>query len=91
VLTAGSLTLDHVIPKSRGGKSTWENLVACCYPCNNRKGDRTPDEAAVKLATKPGQFGLHARHRMLAANDGQWGEISVLLSARRPAERACFF
>ena len=39
-LPAGELTLDHVIPRSRGGLSTWENLVACCHPCNRRKGNQ---------------------------------------------------
>src|SRR6201994_200691 len=39
VLPAGELTLDHVIPRSRGGLSTWENLVACCHSCNRRKGN----------------------------------------------------
>src|SRR6059058_2870874 len=39
VLSAAELTLDHVIPRSRGGVSTWENLVACCHPCNHRKGN----------------------------------------------------
>src|SRR6267378_6011910 len=38
VLPSGELTLDHVIPRSRGGLSTWENLVACCHSCNRRKG-----------------------------------------------------
>src|ERR1700692_4445691 len=38
VLTAGELTLDHVIPRSRGGLSTWEHLVACCHDCNGRQG-----------------------------------------------------
>ena len=47
------LTIDHVHPKSRGGKDSWENLVAACVPCNNRKGNRTPDEANMKLARKP--------------------------------------
>ncbi len=47
------LTVDHVIPKSRGGTDTWENLVAACLPCNNRKGDRTPEEAGMKLRIKP--------------------------------------
>ncbi|MGK9475896.1 HNH endonuclease [Melioribacter sp. OK-6-Me] len=47
------LTVDHVIPKSRGGTDTWENLVAACLPCNNRKGDRTPEEAGLKLRIKP--------------------------------------
>jgi 5-methylcytosine-specific restriction endonuclease McrA len=73
VLPMGSLTLDHVIPKSRGGRSTGENLVACCRACNNRKGDRTPDEAGMTLTKKPGQFGLHAKHRILAASEQQWG------------------
>lgn len=47
------LTIDHVFPKSRGGKDTWENLVAACIPCNNRKGNRTPDEAKMTLSRKP--------------------------------------
>lgn len=47
------LTLDHVHPKSRGGRDSWENLVAACVPCNNRKGNRTPEEANMKLARKP--------------------------------------
>ena len=49
-LPSGELTLDHVIPRSRAGESAWENLVACCHPCNNRKGSRTPEEAGMKLA-----------------------------------------
>ena len=36
------LTIDHILPKSRGGPDSWENLVAACVPCNNRKGNRTP-------------------------------------------------
>jgi 5-methylcytosine-specific restriction endonuclease McrA len=48
-----SLTIDHVLPKSRGGKDTWENLVAACTPCNNRKGNRTPEEANMRLLRKP--------------------------------------
>jgi 5-methylcytosine-specific restriction endonuclease McrA len=47
------LTLDHVVPKSRGGPDTWENLVAACVPCNNRKGNRTPEEAGMRLSRKP--------------------------------------
>lgn len=48
-----ALTVDHVIPKARGGKDTWENLVAACLVCNNRKGNRTPEEADMKLLVKP--------------------------------------
>ena len=50
---AERLTLDHVLPKSRGGPDTWENLVAACVPCNNRKGNKTPDEAGMTLARPP--------------------------------------
>src|SRR5580658_2435247 len=52
-LPAGDLTLDHVVPRSRGGRSTWENLVACCFGCNNRKSNRTPQEAGMSLVKQP--------------------------------------
>lgn len=45
--TSNDLTLDHVIPKSKGGKNTWSNLVTACKKCNSRKGDRTPEEAGM--------------------------------------------
>ena len=47
------LTLDHVIPKSRGGKSTWDNLATACKKCNAIKGDKTPDEAEMPLSQTP--------------------------------------
>lgn len=47
------LTIDHVLPKSRGGRDAWENLVAACVPCNNRKGNRTPDESRMELLREP--------------------------------------
>ncbi len=46
---AGPLTIDHVLPRSRGGGTTWENCVAACLPCNQRKDDRTPREAGMRL------------------------------------------
>jgi len=67
-----SLTLDHVIPRARGGDSTWENLVACCFACNNRKGNRTPQEAGLTLAKPPRQVTLHARHRLMAGDEKAW-------------------
>ncbi len=42
------LTIDHVIPKSKGGQNTWSNMVTCCSKCNCKKGDRTPEEAGLK-------------------------------------------
>ena len=68
-LPAGSLTLDHVIPRSRRGFSTWENLVTCCFPCNNRKANRTPAEAGMALLKQPRQVSLHAKHRLMAPVD----------------------
>jgi len=47
------LTLDHVLPRSRGGPTTWENVVACCRRCNASKRDRTPDEARMVLRRRP--------------------------------------
>lgn len=47
------LTLDHVVPKSRGGVDSWENLVTACNKCNVRKGDRTPEEAKMPLKRNP--------------------------------------
>jgi 5-methylcytosine-specific restriction endonuclease McrA len=47
------LTLDHVIPRSKGGKSNFENCVASCKKCNTNKGNRTPGEACMKLLKRP--------------------------------------
>lgn len=47
------LTIDHIMPKARGGGDNWDNLVAACMTCNNKKGDRTPQEAAMPLRIKP--------------------------------------
>lgn len=44
-----SFTLDHVTPKCHGGKTTWTNVVTCCYDCNQKKGDKTPREANMQL------------------------------------------
>ena len=47
------LTMDHVLPKSRGGKNTWENLVTACMKCNQKKGSRTPQESGMIPLKKP--------------------------------------
>jgi 5-methylcytosine-specific restriction endonuclease McrA len=49
------LTVDHVVPRSRDGQTTWENVVAACRDCNHRKGGRTPEEAHMLLLSKPRQ------------------------------------
>ena len=51
--SAGRLTLDHVVPRSRGGDSVWENVVTSCAPCNLRKADRLLHEVAMVLHSKP--------------------------------------
>jgi 5-methylcytosine-specific restriction endonuclease McrA len=47
------LNLDHVIPRDRGGPTTWENIVCSCIPCNTRKANKTPAEAGMRLVRKP--------------------------------------
>lgn len=73
--SAHELTLDHVMPESRGGRSTWDNLVTCCKICNRRKADKTPEEANMPLLLVPRPATIHtARHllRSLAEHDETW-------------------
>jgi 5-methylcytosine-specific restriction endonuclease McrA len=75
VMSSGELTLDHVMPRSRGGLSTWENLVACCHECNRRKGNHLAHEANMKLLREPRPFNLHtSRHimRLMGHSDSKW-------------------
>jgi len=58
------LNLDHVVPLSRGGKSTWDNVVCACVPCNTRKGARSPSKAGMRLIRRPKK---PAGHPMLRA------------------------
>jgi 5-methylcytosine-specific restriction endonuclease McrA len=70
---AGSAsTIDHVIPRSRGGADSWENLVACCLHCNNVKGDRTPHEMGWTMHVTP-----------RAPNGTDW----VVLGVERPQQQ----
>ncbi|MEP6801002.1 MAG: HNH endonuclease [Acidobacteriota bacterium] len=67
---SAELSLDHVVPLSRGGMSSWENVVCACLACNVRKGNRTPHEAGIRLITPPrkprwhpvGHFGASKFH-----------------------------
>jgi 5-methylcytosine-specific restriction endonuclease McrA len=76
VLPSSELTLDHVVPRSRGGNSTWENLVACCHACNRRKGNRMLHEIDdMILLRDPRPFSLHTSRqimRMLGRGDDRW-------------------
>ncbi len=72
---AKDLTLDHVMPVSRGGPKSWKNLVTACHKCNHKKGSRTPTEANMPLKKKPvplpwtPQFDLRSRIR---DDDERW-------------------
>jgi len=59
------LTLDHIHPRSRGGESSWDNLVACCKRCNHRKGNQTPEEAGMNLMQRPRGFSPHVNRQII--------------------------
>lgn len=52
-LPARDLTFDHVVPRSHGGETSWTNIVTACRPCNGKKGNRTPEQAGMKLLSRP--------------------------------------
>ena len=68
--TTHNLTLDHVIPRSKGGKNSWDNVVTACQKCNAFKGSRTPAEAGMKLLHQP----KTPIHPTLAFAEQFWGE-----------------
>lgn len=72
------LTVDHILPKSRGGKDTFENCVACCRECNNRKGSKTPREAGMVLRVKPYQPTISEFLRFKALKAGIHGVLNDL-------------
>jgi hypothetical protein len=53
IVKDSEVTVDHIVPKSRGGKWEWTNLVTCCSECNQKKGSKTPEEAGMVLLYKP--------------------------------------
>ena len=65
------LTFDHVVPRSKGGRTTWENIVAACSPCNLKKGGRLPEQAKMRPARRPERptmFELNERGRAFPPN-----------------------
>jgi 5-methylcytosine-specific restriction endonuclease McrA len=66
------LTIDHVLPRSRGGRTEWENVVAACAPCNRRKSNRTPDEANMKLLNNPHRPRFWAMALLTMSNNDAW-------------------
>ncbi len=74
----GRLTIDHIIPKSRGGKDSFENCVACCVACNNRKASRTPREAGMVLKSPPWQPTISEFFRLKAMKLGIYDVLKEL-------------
>jgi len=73
---SGELTLDHIVPRSRGGRNSWDNLVAACKRDNHRKADRTPEEAGMKLLRRPLPQSIHTPRfllRSLGLEVNEWG------------------
>lgn len=55
-------TIDHILPKSRGGGNTWENLCVACFDCNTKKSDRTPQEAGMRVPVIPNRIDVELQH-----------------------------
>jgi 5-methylcytosine-specific restriction endonuclease McrA len=64
-LNSAELTIDHVIPRARGGRTSWDNVVTCCRKCNARKGDRMPEEAGMKLLKHHQALSWRVGHQIL--------------------------
>lgn len=73
------LELEHIVPRSRGGKDAWENLVAACHDCNQKKGDRTPEEAGMMLLRRPLPVTVHTNRFLLKQIGAQRSEWSRYL------------
>ena len=73
-----ALTLDHIVPRSRGGRSEWGNLVAACSKCNHRKADRTPEEAGMRLLRRPLPATIHTPRfilQSLGSETSEWARF----------------
>jgi len=69
----GSVTVDHILPKDRGGQDSWENLVCACVKCNSKKRNRTPREAGMSLLKKPRKPGyLFFIQHLVGIPDERW-------------------
>ena len=79
--SADQLSIDHVVPRSRGGLDTWENVTTACLPCNVRKGNRTPREASMPLMGKPhrplSSLRFEAARQISAGRHGEWAKYVI--------------
>lgn len=85
---AFKLTIDHVHPQSRGGKNIWTNCVTACKSCNHSKGDKTPDEANMKLLYVP--YAPNMFEKMILSNRNILADQMEFLKARVPKTSRVF-
>lgn len=73
-LATNKLTIDHVLPRSRGGENSWRNCVCSCFECNNKKSNRTPEEAGMKLIRKPAvpSVSIASEYHLMKTKHQQW-------------------
>jgi 5-methylcytosine-specific restriction endonuclease McrA len=75
------LSIDHVLPRSRGGPDSWENVITACLPCNVRKGNRTPPEAGMALDRQPrrpsGSLGFEAARLIRSGLHREWAKYVI--------------
>ena len=75
------LSIDHVIPRSRGGGDTWENVTTACLSCNVRKGNRTPKEASMPLGHVPrrpaSSLSFEARRQIHSGHHQEWAKYVI--------------
>ncbi len=79
--TGSELSIDHVIPRSRGGKDTWENVATACISCNIKKGNRTPKEANMPLKKQPHKpintLNFEARKQINSGRHKEWSKYVI--------------
>jgi 5-methylcytosine-specific restriction endonuclease McrA len=89
-LQSKELTIDHVIPRTLGGKHTWDNVVACCRRCNLKKGDKLPQRAGMKLRRKPRRPHyvpyISLQHYLRGQKNEDWMLYLPVFSDLTPAE-----
>jgi 5-methylcytosine-specific restriction endonuclease McrA len=76
-----TLSIDHVVPRSRGGGDTWDNVTTACLPCNVRKGNRTPREAGMPLRREPrrppGSLSFEASRQIRSGRHQEWAKYVI--------------